>query len=459
MQLGHHFPCLNFPDSLNRARRNTVDIFPEIKGDIVNNFQALKYDRSLIIKLEKSDLLLKMHGRRGNVILYDSSGENKIFIQSLQNDLNSKPNDLAKPIPTKEVFTQSEGNVKKLFPVLGGKLMDKLYSRGYFELDIERKWVAFNEYLKDLESLRDIYINGENEELALELFPEKGKSVLYKDPLKAMNDFYYKKVSFDRLQGLKAQLLREGEKRLSKLKNYILKLNYKLGELEKADPNKYYADVIMSQIFQLKGKTQHEVTLIGFEGEEIHLNFKGKPAASVAENFYRKSKNRQIEIDTLNKNIRTKTLQADALENDLEIIHDITELKDLKKYQKETKLNTPEDTRFHRFEKEGFVILVGKNARNNDLLTFKNSFKEDLWLHAKDVPGSHVLIKYKSGQNFPRPVIEYAAGLAAFYSKRKTESVVPVTVTPRKFVRKRKGDPPGLVIVEKEDVLLVTPQY
>ncbi len=112
---------------------------------------------------------------------------------------------------------------------------------------------------------------------------------------------------------------------------------------------------------------------------------------------------------------------------------------------------------FKRFECEGFEILVGRNAKNNDILTQQFAYKEDLWLHARDVSGSHVIIKYQAGRNFPNSVIEKAASLAAFYSKRKTESLAPVIVTKKKYVRKTKGLQDGQVIVEKEEVVIVTP--
>ena len=113
---------------------------------------------------------------------------------------------------------------------------------------------------------------------------------------------------------------------------------------------------------------------------------------------------------------------------------------------------------YHEFEYKGFKIWVGKNAVSNDKLTQHYAFKEDLWLHAKDVAGSHVLIKYQAGKPFPKGVIERAAELAAHFSKRKNESLCPVTVTPKKFVRKRKGDPSGAVVVERENVIMVTPR-
>jgi predicted ribosome quality control (RQC) complex YloA/Tae2 family protein len=107
---------------------------------------------------------------------------------------------------------------------------------------------------------------------------------------------------------------------------------------------------------------------------------------------------------------------------------------------------------------DSFRVLIGKNAKNNDLLTQKYAYKDDLWLHARDVTGSHVILKYQAGKPFPRPVIERAAELAAWHSKRRTDSLCPVTVTPKKFVRKPKGMAPGQVIIEKEDVVLVVPR-
>ena len=109
------------------------------------------------------------------------------------------------------------------------------------------------------------------------------------------------------------------------------------------------------------------------------------------------------------------------------------------------------------FEDRGFTILVGRNAQNNDLLTQKYAHKDDYWLHAKDVSGSHVVVRHRAGQPVPAPVLEHAAQLAAWYSRRQNDSLCPVTVTPKKFVRKPKGARPGQVVVEREQVLLVVP--
>jgi predicted ribosome quality control (RQC) complex YloA/Tae2 family protein len=103
-------------------------------------------------------------------------------------------------------------------------------------------------------------------------------------------------------------------------------------------------------------------------------------------------------------------------------------------------------------------VLVGNNARQNDLLTLKFAKKEDLFFHAKDVTGSHVILKQVSGRSIPKTTLEKTAALAAYYSKRKTDTLCPVGYTAKKYVRKPKGSPPGLVLVEREKVLLVKPE-
>jgi predicted ribosome quality control (RQC) complex YloA/Tae2 family protein len=140
-------------------------------------------------------------------------------------------------------------------------------------------------------------------------------------------------------------------------------------------------------------------------------------------------------------------------------------LKELRKYVKHQGLtgdtganDLTVDQLFKEVNLDGFRILIGRNARNNDLLTQRFAYKEDLWLHARDVSGSHVLIKYRPGKSFPRNVIERAAELAAWYSRRRTDSLCPVTVTPRKFVRKPKGLAEGQVLIEKESVVMVVPK-
>lgn len=109
------------------------------------------------------------------------------------------------------------------------------------------------------------------------------------------------------------------------------------------------------------------------------------------------------------------------------------------------------------FTKDGFIIWVGRNSRQNEMVAFKKASAEDLWLHARDVPGAHVVIK-QDGRVIPDEVIDQAAGLAAYYSGRRHDGKVPVDVTRVKHVRKIKGAGPGMVTYRNETTRMAVPR-
>jgi predicted ribosome quality control (RQC) complex YloA/Tae2 family protein len=112
---------------------------------------------------------------------------------------------------------------------------------------------------------------------------------------------------------------------------------------------------------------------------------------------------------------------------------------------------------YRRFRVEGYEVRVGRSAADNDALTLRHSRPSDLWLHARAVAGSHVLVVNPKSAEVPEPVIERAAGLAAWFSKQKGESLAAVSVTERKYVRKGRRMAPGQVRLERERVLMVAP--
>src|SRR5262249_54895176 len=103
-----------------------------------------------------------------------------------------------------------------------------------------------------------------------------------------------------------------------------------------------------------------------------------------------------------------------------------------------------------------FVVWVGRNSRQNEIVTFDKGSPPDLWLHAHDVPGAHVIVK-NDGRKIPEKVIDQAAALAAFYSAARGEGRVTVDVTERRYVRKIKGGAAGMVTYRNEQTRLVTP--
>ena len=105
---------------------------------------------------------------------------------------------------------------------------------------------------------------------------------------------------------------------------------------------------------------------------------------------------------------------------------------------------------------DGFTVIVGRNNKQNDRLTTKTADKTDIWLHTKDITGSHVIIRAE-GKEIPDSTVMWAARVAAFHSRAKNSSQVPVDYVPVRFVKKPSGAKPGMVIFTNNRTLYVTP--
>lgn len=105
---------------------------------------------------------------------------------------------------------------------------------------------------------------------------------------------------------------------------------------------------------------------------------------------------------------------------------------------------------------DGFMILVGRNNRQNDLLTTKQASKQDLWLHTQNIPGSHVIL-VTDGMEPTETAIRQAAMLAAYHSKARDSAQVPVDFCRVKFVKKPAGAKPGMVIFSNQQTIYVKP--
>jgi predicted ribosome quality control (RQC) complex YloA/Tae2 family protein len=151
------------------------------------------------------------------------------------------------------------------------------------------------------------------------------------------------------------------------------------------------------------------------------------------------------------------TISSCVTEADIEDIREeLTEHGYLKKKAKRKGQKQKVSKPLHFISSDGFDIFVGKNNKQNDGLTLKTAENLDLWFHTKDIPGSHVIIKTGGGTP-PNQTLTEAAILAAFYSKAKDSSLVPVDYVIRKHVKKPNGAKPGMVIYDNHSTAYVTP--
>ena len=111
----------------------------------------------------------------------------------------------------------------------------------------------------------------------------------------------------------------------------------------------------------------------------------------------------------------------------------------------------------HFYSRDGYLILVGRSSRQNDHLTNRMANPDDIWMHAKGVSGSHVIIR-TGGKEVPPTTLLDGAMLAAYYSAARSSSNVAVDYVQRRHVRKPAGAPPGMVIYDHHKTLFPSPR-
>ena len=455
------FSCLSFPDHFKRAKKNSIDLFSSIVGLSVSGINQYPNERAFQFNLEKGYILLfKLYGNQSNIILFKEGSVDEIFRNNLKKDLQVSLTSIGKEImQDKESFTNSGGDIRRLYPIFDRTILKELDRQGYKSLSLEDKWILIQQIIQELNS-GDIYIHQSGDKIKLTLFKPDNYIRKDKNPILSLTYFYHRFIKNESLVHEKQTLLNQVNRSIRSGKNYIKNNQQKLTSIQSQTGYDKIANIIMANLDNIE-KGLEEVKLFNFyTNKEVTIKLKkGLSPQKSAENYYRKFKNQEKEIRVLEKNIGSRKKEVQRLEKIKKLIEEFDDLKSIRAL---TKKETQGDHKkgkspFKTYKAMDFEILVGRNAKNNDELTFQSASKEDMWLHARGVAGSHVVIKHKPGSPYPKPVIEKAAQLAAFYSKYRNESTSPVAYTLRKYVGKRKGLAPGEVTVEKEKVIFVEP--
>lgn len=181
---------------------------------------------------------------------------------------------------------------------------------------------------------------------------------------------------------------------------------------------------------------------------------KAKNAAQKAKKYYQETKEETMYLEGVLHSLEN----ADSLRELEEIEEELSKQGYLKSAAHKKEAKTPAKPEIMSFRSsDGFTILVGKNNRQNDYLTIKVAKEKDLWLHTKDLPGSHVIIRNPAGKEIPQATLLEGANLAAYYSKGRLGSNIPVDFTEKKYVKKPSGAKPGMVIYENHQTIYITP--
>lgn len=465
--LTSNFSALSFPSDFRRARANSVDLFEPMLQQTVQDVVQHLNERSFYLKLSNNMLLLfKMFGNRSNIVLFQHKEPIDLFHKKFGADLELNPLKMDRPIQQNhDAFMKAEGNLRRLYPTFGDLPVKYLEEQQYSSQPLDKKWEMVQDLLDQLESPANYYLTKVDNKMRLSLLEMGNVQQVFQDPLEALNaytrNYLYETGFVQQYEQAKLVL----SKKLTGTRTVLEQTETKLQELRLNRSYSQTADVLMANLTNIPPRAT-EVDLFDFYADTTRT-FKLKQNEAPqkqAEKLYRKAKNQHVEVRQLEEKAERKLEEIIVLEDALQALEEVKKYKELKVFLRDyahllaTKQQAQQEIPFRLFESEGYKILVGKSAQNNDLLTQRHTYKEDLWLHAKDVSGSHVVIKYQAGKTVPATVLEKAAQLAAYYSKRKSDSLCPVLYTPKKWVRKPKGSAPGSVVVEREKVLLVKPE-
>lgn len=292
-----------------------------------------------------------------------------------------------------------------------------------------------------------------------------------------IDDFYYNKEANNNYVSYRNNLLKLISHILKKYSLRLESINNKLKECENKDLYKLYGELITANLYKFsKDYNSDKVELENYYDNNTILTIPLDNTISIANNAkkyfkkYNKLKN-ALEIVTLQKKETEEELQyiesiiyeleyAKNIQEVNEIYNEISENPIFKDYiQSNNKTNTKKEANIstpREYHIDGFTVLVGKNNKQNDYLTTKLASPNDIWFHTKDIHGSHVILKNPS-EYISNDTLIKCAKLAAYYSKGRLSSNVPVDYCFVKYVKKPNGSKPGMVIYTNNKTLNVTP--
>ncbi|RDW20813.1 hypothetical protein CWR48_04630 [Oceanobacillus arenosus] len=316
-----------------------------------------------------------------------------------------------------------------------------------------------------------IYRNNKEEFHVIALQSFNGETISFDSVNTMLDSFYSGKAERDRVKqqakDLSHFIKNEKNKNERKMKKHLQTIK----KAEEADHFQKKGELLTANM-HLVSKGDKNISVIDYYDPEqseitIELNPNKTPSEN-AQGFFKTYQKLKTSKKIIEQEIIKNQVEIDYLEQLLQQINvasveDIEEIREelreegyLKKQGKQKKQkNKPKKPVPEQFiATDGTEILVGKNNKQNEYVTTKLGHRDDTWLHTKDIPGSHVIIRSKAPSE--ETLLE-AAELAAFFSKSQNSSAVPVDYTKIRHVKKPNGAKPGFVTYDNQKTLFVTP--
>ncbi len=321
-----------------------------------------------------------------------------------------------------------------------------------------------------------VYLQEDGTPFEYHLFPlltlsEYYRELNFSDISEAISYYYSNKSSSNRIRQKSSDLDRAVGNSLEKLYLKKQRLSEDLLKAENSDIFRLYGELLTSNLHQIQqGATQAEV--LNYYNNNIvtiPLDPRFSPNQN-AQKYYKKYSKAKTAITE--KNIQLGEANADiayleSILSYLEKASSIEEIEELRLelveggYLKKRKNNfrpgKSKPTPYQYTTSDGFRVLVGRNNKENDILTFKTATGKDLWFHTKDIPGSHAIL-FIDGKSVTETAIFEAAALAAYHSKGRESENVPVDYTQVRHVKKPSGAKSGMVIFTDNKTVYVNPR-
>ena len=470
-----------------------------IEGGFIHEIQSESYERVITLFIESKNeigdkvfrkLTIEIMGRHSNLILIDHE-TNKIIdsLKHLPPSVNSfrtvLPGQLYIAPPTQHKVIPSEVRDEELLEFFATEKTAKDvvdYFKGFSILHAEELLhrISLGDVVKPFRNFI-IEIATSNAPTYIEIGKKtyfsptnlthiEGEKSNFPSLSTLLDRTYYARAERDRVKQQAGDLERWLLNELSKLKLKLKKLRKDLDHASKLDQFQLYGELLMANLYAFE-KGMKQVTVTNYyseDGEQITIPIsERKTPVENAQSYYTKytkAKNALIMVkeqmekteDEINylEMLISQVNQASPADIE-EIREELAEqgylrLRASKRKKKTTTKPTPEQF----VSSTGIPISVGKNNKQNDYLTFKIAKKTEIWLHTKDIPGSHVVIH----SNEPdETTLQEAAMLSAYYSKARDSASVPVDYTYVRQVKKPNGAKPGFVIYFEQKTLYVTP--
>ncbi|WP_172294738.1 NFACT RNA binding domain-containing protein [Bacillus sp. WMMC1349] len=479
-----------------------------LEGGFIEKIEQIGIDRLIVFHIrtrnEIGDMLIRklyveIMGRHSNIVVTDGEGEKDVIIDSLKHlspSINSYrtvlPGHTYILPPAQNKLLPLETDVEHILRYLNfqeGKLdrqivetfsgVSPLFAKeAVCRAGLANRTTLPNALMKMFSDVKEhkftpqlVNNNGKEYFYLLDLTHVNGNKRTFTTLSELLDRYYFGKAERDRVKQQAHDLERFVFNEKKKNEKKISKLEKTLEHSEKAQVYQLYGELLTANLYQLKkgDKTANVVNYYDENGAEmkIPLNTNQTPSENAQSYFtkYQKAKN---SVDVVKEQIRlaeaeiayfdqlTQQLSSASPRDLEEIREELAEGKYLRSKQRQgQKKQKKQAPSLELYESTtGESILVGKNNKQNEYLTMKLAARDHIWLHTKDIPGSHVVIK--TSEPDEKTILE-AAQIAAYYSKAKQSSSVPVDYTKIRHVKKPNGAKPGFVTYDHQQTLYVTP--